>query len=185
MHLHLHEPSQQRDERHCSLRHGLKQVKPSHFKPHDRECYEIVRDAWVSPHLFTDCMSHCAESCHLLTGRPSTHVPPAGTHSGTETSDIYWDARRGSTCMPMDPALAIYTAMRRTYPGAGVSPVLLVNIALPLYNMRADSGVFRYLATSPSFRGHDVGLPNRADKRRCVNLPHPLYYYHIMSHDVT
>ena len=43
--------------------------------------------------------------------------------------------------------------------------VLLVFIALPLELMRADGGLFRYLAFLPSFKGQDVGLPRKSRKK--------------------
>lgn len=52
--------------------------------------------------------------------------------------------------------------------------VLLVFIALPLHIMRADGGLFRYLAFPPSFRGRDIGLPKKAQKKRCPNFFWPL-----------
>lgn len=42
--------------------------------------------------------------------------------------------------------------------------VLLVFVALPLELMRADGGLFRYLAFLPSFRGRDVGLPKKSER---------------------
>jgi len=42
--------------------------------------------------------------------------------------------------------------------------VLLVFIALPLHIMRADGGLFRYLAFPPSFKARDVGLPKSQKK---------------------
>ena len=45
--------------------------------------------------------------------------------------------------------------------------VLLVFVALPLHIMRAQGGLFRYLAFPPSFRGRDVGMPDDSQKSMC------------------
>ncbi len=49
--------------------------------------------------------------------------------------------------------------------------VLLVFIALPLHIMRADGGLFRYLAFPPSFKARDVGLPNKSQKKEYEPTP--------------
>ena len=48
--------------------------------------------------------------------------------------------------------------------------VLLVFIALPMHIMRADGGLFRYLAFPPSFKGRDIGL-SKSEGKRSVFTP--------------
>ena len=44
--------------------------------------------------------------------------------------------------------------------------VLLVFIALLLELMRADGGLFRYLAFLPSFRSRDAGVPKKSEQEQ-------------------